>query len=137
MPQADSRAASSTTAPGIRRPSRGGEGAGGKGGRDTVQKELQAAGIKVLANISTEAGQLDFSSVVLKAKQTNADALFVYTNEEESARALKELRKRGYDKPVIGETTLANDKVIELAGDAANGVIAHVGLTPDAPNATV
>jgi len=27
--------------------------------------------------------------------------------------------------------------VIELAGDAANGVIAHVGLTADAPNATV
>ena len=50
---------------------------------------------------------------------------------------MKELRKQGYDKPVVGETTLANDKVIELAGDAANGVVAHVGLTPDAPNATV
>ena len=50
---------------------------------------------------------------------------------------LRELRKQGYDKPVIGETTLANDKVIELAGEAANGVVAHVGLTPDAPNPTV
>ena len=50
---------------------------------------------------------------------------------------LKELRKQGYDKPIIGETRLANDKVIELAGDAANGVVAHVGLTADAPNATV
>lgn len=27
--------------------------------------------------------------------------------------------------------------MIELAGDAANGVVAHVGLTPDAPNAPV
>ena len=109
----------------------------GKGGRDMVLKELQAAGIKVLADISTEAGQLDFSSAVLRAKQSGADALFVYSNEEESARVLKEVRKQGYDKPVIGETTLANDKVIELAGDAANGVVAHVGLTPDAPNPTV
>ena len=109
----------------------------GKGGRDMVLKELQAAGIKVLADISTEAGQLDFSSPVLRAKQSGADALFVYSNEEESARVLKEVRKQGYDKPVIGETTLANDKVIELAGDAANGVVAHVGLTPDAPNPTV
>ena len=33
-----------------------------------------------------------------KAKQSNADALFVYTNEEESARALRELRKQGYDQ---------------------------------------
>jgi branched-chain amino acid transport system substrate-binding protein len=80
---------------------------------------------------------VDFSSAVIKAKQSNADALFVYSNEEESARLLKELRKQGYKKPIVGETTLANDKVIELAGDAANGVVAHVGLTPDAPNPTV
>ena len=109
----------------------------GKGGRDMVMKDLQAAGIKVVADISTEAGQIDFSSAVIKVKQSNADALFVYTNEEESARLLKELKKQGYNKPIIGETTLANDKVIELAGDAANGVIAHVGLTPDAPNPPV
>jgi branched-chain amino acid transport system substrate-binding protein len=109
----------------------------GKGGRDVITKALEASGIKVAADISTEQSQVDFSATVLKAKQVNADALFVYLNEEESARMLKELRKQGYDKPVVGETTLANDKVIELAGDAANGVVAHVGLTPDAPNPTV
>ena len=34
---------------------------------------------------------------------------------------------------MIGETTLTGQKVIELAGDAANGAVAHVGLTVDAP----
>lgn len=109
----------------------------GKGGRDMITKAAEARGIKIAADISTDQGQVDFSSAILKAKQANADALFVYTNEEESARLLKDLRKQGFDKPVVGETTLANDKVIELAGDAANGVIAHVGLTADAPNPTV
>ena len=74
---------------------------------------------------------------MLKAKQSNADALFVYLHEEESARILRELRKQGYDKPIVGETTLANEKVLELAGDAANGIVAHVGLTADAPNPTM
>ena len=109
----------------------------GKGGRDMVLKGFEAANIKVVADISTDVGQVDFSSAVIKAKQSGADALFAYSNEEESARLLKELKKQAYDKPVIGETTLANDKVIELAGDAANGVVAHVGLTPDAPNPPV
>jgi branched-chain amino acid transport system substrate-binding protein len=109
----------------------------GKGGRDSILKALDAQGIKVVAEISTDPGQVDFSGAVLKAKQSNADALFVYTNEEESARALRELRKQGYDKPMIGETTLAGQKVIELAGDAANGAMAHVGLTVDAPQATI
>jgi branched-chain amino acid transport system substrate-binding protein len=98
-----------------------------------VLKEFEKAGIKVLADIPTDQGQVDFSGPVLKAKQANADATFVYLNEDESARALREFRKQGYDKPLIGETTLVGQKVIELAGDAANGAIAHVGLTADAP----
>jgi len=106
----------------------------GKGGRDVFTKAAEAEGIKVIADISTDPGQLDFSGAVLKAKQANADALFVYTNEEESARALRELRKQGYDRPIVGETTLTGQKVIELAGDAANGAVAHVGLTADAPD---
>jgi branched-chain amino acid transport system substrate-binding protein len=105
----------------------------GKGGKDAMAKALDAQGIKVAADISTDPGQVDFSAAVLKVKQSNADAAFVYTNEEESARALREFKKQGYDKPIIGETTLTGQKVIELAGDAANGAIAHVGLTVDAP----
>jgi branched-chain amino acid transport system substrate-binding protein len=100
-------------------------------------KALVPQGIKVVADISTDPGQLDFSGAVLKARQANADALFVYTNEEESARALRELRKQGYDKPIVGETVLTSQKVIELAGDAANGATAHVGLTADAPQAPI
>jgi branched-chain amino acid transport system substrate-binding protein len=109
----------------------------GKGGRDTMMKALEAQGIKAAADIPTDPGQVDFSSAVLKAKQANADALFIYLNEEESARALRELKKQGYDKPMIGETTLTGQKVIELAGDAANGAIAHVGLTADAPQPAI
>lgn len=109
----------------------------GKGGRDAIIKALEAEGIKVGADISTDPGQVDFSSAVLKAKQSGGDALFVYTNEEESARALRELRKQGYSKPIVGETTLTGQKVIELAGDAANGAMAHVGLTASAPLPTV
>ena len=105
----------------------------GKGGLDMIKKALASTDTKVLAEISTDSGQVDFSSAVLKAKQSGADALFAYTNEDESARLLRELRKQGWNKPVIGETTLTGQKVIELAGEAANGAIAHVGLTVDAP----
>jgi branched-chain amino acid transport system substrate-binding protein len=105
----------------------------GKGGRDNFVKEMAARGIKVVADVSTESGQVDFSADVVKLKAANADAIFVYTNEEESARFLREAKKQGIDKPLIGETTLLGQKVIELAGPAANGVRGHVGLTVDAP----
>jgi branched-chain amino acid transport system substrate-binding protein len=105
----------------------------GKGGRDAIIKNLDGSATKIVADISTEPGQVDFSSAVIRAKQTNPDAVFVYLTEEESARALREFRKQGWTKPLIGETTLTGQKVIELAGDAANGAFAHVGLTVDAP----
>jgi len=109
----------------------------GKGGLDAIKKALAKTPTQVLAEISTDSGQVDFSAAVLKAKQSNADAVFAYSNEEESARILRELKKQGWTKPIIGETTLTGQKVIELAGDAANGAIAHVGLTVDAPVPTV
>jgi branched-chain amino acid transport system substrate-binding protein len=105
----------------------------GKGGRDAIIKELNSRNIKVAADLSTEAGQADFAADVIKLKSANADAIFIYLNEEESARFLREAKKQGLNKPMIGETTLLGQKVIDLAGDAANGVKGHVGLTVDAP----
>jgi branched-chain amino acid transport system substrate-binding protein len=105
----------------------------GKGGRDNFTKEMAARGIKIAADISTESGQTDFAADVVKAKGAKANAIFVYTNEEESARFLREVRKQGVTLPLIGETTLVSQKVIELAGDAANGVRGHVGLSADIP----
>ena len=109
----------------------------GKGGHDAMLKALEALGIKVAVDIPTDPLQVDFSAAVLKVRQSEADALFLYTLEEESARALRELHKQGYAKPIIGETTAVSQKTIELAGDAANGLLGHVGLTVDAPQSRI
>jgi branched-chain amino acid transport system substrate-binding protein len=109
----------------------------GKGGRDRLMKELAARDIKLVADVSTESGQADFAADVVKLKAANADAVFVYSNEEECARIMREARKQALKGPFVGDTTLLSQKTIELAGDAANGVIGHVGLTADAPIAEV
>jgi branched-chain amino acid transport system substrate-binding protein len=105
----------------------------GKGGRDRLIKELTARNIKLTADVSTESGQVDFAADVVKLKAANADVVFVYSNEEECARIMREARKQGLKGPFVGDTTLLSQKTIELAGDAANGVQGHVGLTADAP----
>jgi len=109
----------------------------GKGGRDEMQKALTAQGIKVVADVSTDPGQVDMSAAVLQVKQANPDVLFAYLTEEEGARLLRELKKQGFSKPIVGETTIIGQKVIDLAGDAAEGILGHVGLTADAPQPAV
>jgi branched-chain amino acid transport system substrate-binding protein len=105
----------------------------GKGGRDNLIKQLAQRDIKLVADVSTESGQVDFAADVVKLKAANADAVFVYSNEEECARIMREARKQGLKGPFVGDTTLLSQKTIELAGDAADGVLGHVGLSADAP----
>jgi branched-chain amino acid transport system substrate-binding protein len=87
----------------------------GKGGRDVITREFARYGIKVAADLSTEAGQADFAADVGKIKAAAPDAVFIYLNEEESARILKELKRQSVTAPLIGETTLVGQKVVELS----------------------
>lgn len=105
----------------------------GKGGRDGFLKAAAARGIKVVADVSTEQGQVDFAADVVKIKNAKPDALFIYLNEEESARLLREARKQAVAMPIIGDTNLLSQKVVELAGDAANGVRGHIALSAEVP----
>lgn len=102
----------------------------GKGGyRAFVKYVKNTTDMKVVASIPTRDGQLNYTSVVQNARQSNADAIFAYLNEAGSARLLKALQQAGWEKPIFGDVTIAGSNVIELAGPAANGVIAHVTLT--------
>ena len=74
----------------------------GKGGRDVITKEFAKYDIKVAADLSTEAGQADFAADVSKIKAAAPDAVFVYVNEEESARMLKELKRQGDHRAADG-----------------------------------
>lgn len=105
----------------------------GKGGRDVFFKEMAARNIKIVADVSTESGQVDFAADIVKMKASGADVMFIYTNEEECARVLREARKQGVTQPIIGETNVISQKVIDLAGETAEGAKGHVGLTADAP----
>jgi branched-chain amino acid transport system substrate-binding protein len=69
----------------------------GKGGRDALKKAL-AAGREGGGRHLHRPGQVDFSAAGAAAKQSNADVVFVYTNEEESARAAARVAQAGLDQ---------------------------------------
>lgn len=106
----------------------------GKGGRDSFLAEAAKVGLTVVVDVPSEAGQTDFAADVVRLKTSDAQAIFAYHTEEESARLINEIRKQGInDMPIIGETTLISPKVIQLAGAAVERALGHVGLSIDAP----
>jgi branched-chain amino acid transport system substrate-binding protein len=77
----------------------------GRGGRDVITKEFAKYGIKVAADISTEAGQADFAADVSKIKSAAPDAVFVYVNEEEAPGCHRAADRRNHaDRPEGGRT---------------------------------
>lgn len=104
----------------------------GKGGHDVFVAEMGKAGIEVIVDVPSEQAQTDYAADVSRLKESGAEAVFVYMNQEESARFLLEAKKQGLAMPLVGEVTLTEAKVIELAGPAAEGAIAHVGVTATA-----
>jgi len=103
----------------------------GKTGRDSLVKQLQPKGVQFVADIATEQGQTSFSGEISRIKAATPDTLFVYMNEEESARALRQIKEAGLDKQMrlIGSSSLRNVDVIRLAKDAVNGVEGFLGET--------
>tara|TARA_R110002012_G_scaffold98166_9_gene235665 strand:- start:13496 stop:14632 length:1137 start_codon:yes stop_codon:yes gene_type:complete len=101
----------------------------GKGGHDSFVENVKAVGLDVVADVPSEQGQADFSADVLKIKNSGAEAVFIYLTQEEAARFLMEAVKQGLDIPRIGDSVLTSEKVIDLAGPAANGAKSHAALT--------
>ena len=56
---------------------------------------MEARGIEIVADVPTENAQADFAADVVKVKNSDAEAIFVYLTEEESARFLREAQKQG------------------------------------------
>jgi branched-chain amino acid transport system substrate-binding protein len=104
----------------------------GREGHEAMTKALAEEGIEIVADLMTAPEQRGFAAFAAKVAAADASAAFVYLNEKESADFLMALFEEGYGGWVVGESTLAGQTVVDLAGLAANGVRAHVGLTADA-----
>jgi branched-chain amino acid transport system substrate-binding protein len=105
----------------------------GKGGRDLLTKALRVRGMEVVVDIPIEYGQLNYSVEVGKIRSSSADAVFPYMTAEDTSRFILEYRKSALTLPLVGETTLLQQNVLDVAGSAANGVICHLSLSANAP----
>jgi branched-chain amino acid transport system substrate-binding protein len=106
----------------------------GAGGSEAHKAEFEEAGITVGEEILVQPDQTDLSSEVSQLAGTDAQAVFVYLTELETAAFLDEVQNQALDKPLYGSDVLVSGSVIELAQPGAvNGAQAHVGLAANAP----
>ena len=74
--------------------------------------------------------ETDFTSALERIEAAAPEALVLWARAPEAARALRQIRARGMEIPVVGTDRLASRQFIQLAGDDAEGIIATSWLAP-------
>jgi len=104
----------------------------GRGGREMFLKFLKDRGKSVVADISTEVQQADFTPELTQVRAAGATHVMVYNHEEENARIMIQIRKLGLAVETVGDNLCAQTTV-DAGGDAVNGAKCHVPMTALSP----
>ncbi|MBP7427870.1 MAG: ABC transporter substrate-binding protein [Candidatus Hydrogenedentes bacterium] len=86
------------------------------------QSEFEKSGGKVVCAEAYKEGDTDFRSQLAKATASNPDMIFIPGYLKEMANLLKQAKELGVKTPFLSISTFADPKILELAGDAAEGV---------------
>jgi branched-chain amino acid transport system substrate-binding protein len=106
----------------------------GAGGREAYVAAFEEAGIDVGLDIQVQPDQVDQSAEVTQLAGGDADAIFVFMTEIETAAFLDEYQAQGLDKPLYGGDVLSAASTIALVQPgAADGTRTHAGLNASAP----
>jgi branched-chain amino acid transport system substrate-binding protein len=109
----------------------------GKDGREALTKAIKRRGGNLVLDESIKPGQKDFGKLMSNLIQSDAEALLLYVNENEAIDVLNKLKEAKFTKPIISDGLVAAQKVIDGAGDAVEGVYAHMNASTAAPNPSV
>ncbi|MDA8218463.1 MAG: ABC transporter substrate-binding protein [Dehalococcoidales bacterium] len=103
--------------------------AGGFGttGKAALEKAAPDAGIQIVTAETFGDQDTDMTVQLTKIRGTDAQAIVVWGTNPGPAIIAKNAKQLGITLPIINSHGIANQKFIELAGDAANGVVFPAG----------
>jgi branched-chain amino acid transport system substrate-binding protein len=99
----------------------------GSSGKTEFDALVKGTGIEVVSSDVFEATVNDAKPMLTRVKNANPQVVIVWGTNQEASVITKNIRELGIEVPIIGGQGIASDKFIELAGDAANGVIFSAG----------
>lgn len=92
--------------------------------RNYFKGKAETIGLKVLTDDVITPGQdVDFSAILMRAKQQNPDILVLFVTYNEGGMLTKQVRKMGWDVTLYGPDGIISPKFFELADDLENTYI--------------
>lgn len=95
----------------------------GEGIASTVKKELEAAGISIVAFEGVTSGDKDFSALIAKLKKENVDFVYYGGYHPELGLILRQSAEKGLKVQFMGPEGVANADISSIAGPASEGLL--------------
>ena len=108
----------------------------GQGLADEMKKALNKGGMKEVMYEGINVGEKDFSALVSKIKQANADLVYWGGLHTEGGLIVRQMRDQGIKAPLMGGDGITTDEFASVGGPGVEGTLMTYG--PDAtknPNA--
>ncbi|HYD30795.1 MAG TPA: branched-chain amino acid ABC transporter substrate-binding protein [Azospirillaceae bacterium] len=103
----------------------------GKGLADTVQATLAKAGAKPVLTESINPGESDFSALITKLKQVDADVIYYGGYHAEAGQIVRQARQAGYNKlKLVAGDGLSNPDFWNITGDSGAGTLFTLAADP-------
>lgn len=99
----------------------------GQDSRNAMAKVYGEAGIEVVADELFQPGDKDFRAQLTKIKGLNPEGLVVHATPGEGAPLTVQFKELGFDIPIVHNHGIGSKGFINLAGDAAEGVLFPIG----------
>ncbi|HCO18556.1 MAG TPA: branched-chain amino acid ABC transporter substrate-binding protein [Tissierellales bacterium] len=95
--------------------------------------ELTGDPNSIVATVSYNTGDQDFSAQLTSVKGLNPDVIFAPGNYGESALLIKQARDLGMDTPILGGDTWEAPEFLSIGGAAVEGAVFSTHFTSEAP----
>jgi len=102
----------------------------GKGLADQFKKALNAKGVTEVLHESISAGEKDYSPLVSKLKQAQADILYFGGYKTEGGLITRQMREQGLKTTLVGGDALVTDEFWSITGAAGEGTLMTFGPDP-------
>jgi branched-chain amino acid transport system substrate-binding protein len=103
----------------------------GTDGQAVFKAEAPKAGVEIVADETLNPGDTDMTAQLTKIKNSDAQAVVMWTAGSEAATIAKNAQDLGIDLPIYGSHGIARQEFIDGAGDAAEGVKLAAGKVLD------
>lgn len=88
-----------------------------------LQEALEEGGLTVEGVETYNSGATDFAGQIDSILKADPDAVFIYGLAEDGGRIIPQLRRSGFEGEILGDTSLSDPSVVEVAGKAAEGLV--------------